>query len=237
MPFTENGITPDLIINPNAIPSRMTIGQLIECLLGKVGAMKGHECDGTSFTRVDVESIKNELEKLGYEKNGNEYMYNGMSGHKMNSMIFIGPTYYQRLKHLVYDKMHSRALGPKTLLLRQPSEGRARGGGMRIGEMERDAMIAHGISKYIKEKLMDTSDVYTTYVCDECGLFATRKKNNSGGNKVYPTDNDSYVCQSCKNKTNISKIVIPYAFKLLVQELMSLCIVPRIHTINDKYTQ
>jgi DNA-directed RNA polymerase II subunit RPB2 len=237
MPFTEHGITPDLIINPNAIPSRMTIGQLIECLLGKVGAMKGHECDGTSFTRVDVESIKDELEKLGYERNGNEYMYNGMTGHKMNAMIFIGPTYYQRLKHLVYDKMHSRAQGPKTLLLRQPSEGRARGGGMRIGEMERDALISHGISKYIKEKLMDTSDIYTTYVCDECGLFATRNKNVTGGSNVYPTDRDSYICPSCKNKTNISKIVIPYAFKLLVQELMSLCIVPRIHTVNDKYTQ
>lgn len=562
MPFTEKGITPDLIINPNAIPSRMTIGQLIECLLGKVGAIRGHECDGTAFTRVDIESIKNELEKLGYERNGSEYMYNGMTGVKMQSMIFVGPTYYQRLKHLVKDKVHcekidglevltfagwktakqitmddmiatlkngelvydkptkiymypdyegimyhvetrmideyvtgghrmwvskrrddgdiwdeynfeyakdivgkqrrymkvakwnvpdydmpiplnsghcnalppnidkwmeffgiclmngcilksrghlevrncneymndilstigydyytmeeyhsviiddaplcvimetygvdtdehrneqkhmpdwvwklsqrqtrkllkgvvftqcdmmkqfsstskdlindvmrlcihcgwtcgevtenigghniyvvnintraeicevngkqhtvetfkvekcpvfclevpsgvfyvrrngkcvwtgnSRARGPRTLLLHQPSEGRARGGGMRIGEMERDALIAHGVAKYIKEKLMDTSDMYTTYVCDKCGLFAQRF--NKSENKVYSTENDAYYCPSCRNKTNISKIVIPYAFKLLVQELMSMCIAPRIHTVNDKYT-
>lgn len=235
MPFTEHGITPDLIINPNAIPSRMTIGQLIECLLGKVGAMKGFECDGTAFTCVDVESIKDELEKLGYERNGSEYMYNGMTGHKMQSHIFIGPTFYQRLKHLVYDKIHSRANGPKTLLLHQPCEGRARGGGMRIGEMERDALIAHGMARYIKEKLMDVSDIYTTYVCDECGLFA--KRVNKSENKIYSTERDVYECPACGNKTHISKIVIPYAFKLLVQELMSMCIVPRIHTANDKYTQ
>lgn len=486
MPFSEKGITPDLIINPNAIPSRMTIGQLIECLLGKVGAIKGHECDGTAFTRVDVESIKDELEKLGYQRDGSEYLYNGMTGQKMKSMIFIGPTYYQRLKHLVSDKVHcnlvegtdvltnsgwktfkeltmddeiaclkdnklvyekpikllyypdyegemyhiksnqvdlsvtgnhrmlvakdnkpyhfelardivgkrmkykkvinwdapdypftyiqksknirrteeekkvdmktwikflgiwlknggiglpdwvwklsasqarnllcckhfenytfvskemaddvmrlclhagwycnikelgknkfeidihktletslevqeeklifekcpvfclrvpsevfyvrrngkgcwtgnSRAKGPRTLLLHQPSEGRARGGGMRIGEMERDALIAHGVSRYIKEKLMDTSDIYTTYVCDECGLFAQRMQ--KVGNKVYSTDNDVYYCPACRNETHISKIVIPYAFKLLVQELMSMCVAPRIRTVNDKYTQ
>lgn len=234
MPFTEKGITPDLIINPNAIPSRMTIGQLLECLIGKVGAIRGHECDGTGFTHVNIDEIKDELEKLGYERNGSEYMFNGMTGQKLKSMIFIGPTYYQRLKHLVKDKMHSRARGPRTLLLHQPSEGRARGGGMRIGEMERDALIAHGIAKYIKEKLMDTSDIYTTYVCDQCGLFAQRIKKQ--GNKIYSTDNDVYECPSCRNKTNISKIVIPYAFKLLVQELMSMCIAPRIHTINNKYT-
>lgn len=565
MPFTEKGITPDLIINPNAIPSRMTIGQLIECLLGKVGAIKGHECDGTAFTRVDIEAIKDELEKMGYERNGSEYMYNGFNGQKMQSLIFVGPTYYQRLKHLVNDKVHcieadttdvltisgwkkpvditmddqiatlkdgklvyekpiklfdypeysgemysiksqqidlkvtgnhrmwvskqsggrgnvewqphdfeyahdivgkhrkykkdaewdvpdyqfilpavhtenipdrivnttvwlyffgiwinkgvvdqtdtltirhcgkhirdllqfilpklgcefveydecnvasttvvinnkqlysymeqfnapnkclpqwvwqlstcqakllleimiqsnnaidssvfkttskrladdimrlclhcgyssnittdensnvirversiagntpavngegdnhvetleiekchvfclevpsgvfyvrrngkgvwtgnSRSRGPRTLLLHQPSEGRSRGGGMRIGEMERDALIAHGVSKYIKEKLMDTSDIYTTYVCDECGLFAQRMMKNE--NKVYSTDRDVYYCPACNNKTHISKIVIPYAFKLLVQELMAMCVAPRIHTVNDKYT-
>lgn len=596
MPFTEKGIIPDLIINPNAIPSRMTIGQLIEGLLGKVGALKGFECDGTAFTHVDVESIKDELEKLGYERNGSEYLYNGMTGIKMKSMIFICPTFYQRLKHLSFDKVHclkansevltlvgwkfinqitlddkvatlkdnklvyehpinifdypdyegeiytiknqqidlvvtgnhrmwvskhqgskwlqhdfelardilgksrkykknadwdapdyqfilqsvysgdvrrdipekqvdmdawlqffgiwiaegwtdnqnseyyrtticqckervrnvlhpavqklgfsysisgiktsycpngdkfsinnkqlyqylqplsvgapnkslpdwvwnlsqrqsrillesmvlgdgtykkpygglvyttsskqladdvmrlclhcgwsgnitvtvkagntsvirgrtivskhdvlriginktkntpevnhahvkeqniqeeslkiekchvcclevpsgvfyirrngkavwtgnSRSRGPRTLLLHQPSEGRSRGGGMRIGEMERDALIAHGIAKYIKEKLMDTSDVYTTYVCDECGLFAQRMKKME--DKIYPTERDVYQCPACNNKTHVSKIVIPYAFKLLVQELMSMCVAPRIRTVNDKYT-
>jgi len=234
MPFTDKGITPDLMINPNAIPSRMTIGQLLECLLGKRGAILGTECDGTAFTRIDPESIKDELEKLGYNRDGSEAMYNGMTGQKMKSMIFIGPTYYQRLKHLTSDKVHSRSTGPKTLLVHQPSEGRARGGGMRIGEMERDALMAHGVSKYIKEKLMDTSDVYTTYVCDDCGLFAQRFAKNE--NRTYPTDNDVYYCPSCNNKTHISKVVIPYAFKLLIQELMSMCIAPRIRTVNDKYT-
>lgn len=235
MPFTENGLTPDAIINPNAIPSRMTIGQIIECLIGKVGAIKGHECDGTAFTDINVNAIKDELEKLGYNRNGSEYMYNGMTGKKMKSMIFVGPTFYQRLKHLVKDKSHSRSKGPRTLLLRQPSEGRARGGGMRIGEMERDALIAHGISKYIKEKLMDTSDIYSTYVCDQCGLFAQRMQKNDS--KFYPLESDMFYCPSCNNKTHISKIVIPYAFKLLVQELMSMCIAPRIRTFNNKFTQ
>lgn len=234
MPFTGNGIVPDLIISPNSIPSRMTIGHLIECLIGKVGAIKGCECDGTPFTHVDIDSIKKELEKLGYERNGNEYVYNGMTGEKMETMIFIGPTYYQRLKHLVKDKVHSRARGTKTLLLHQPSEGRTRGGGMKIGEMEKDALIAHGISKYIKEKLMDTSDAYTTYICDICGLFAQRRIKSE--NKAESTDRDIYECPACNNKTNISKIMIPYAFKLLVQELMSMCIAPRMYTDNDKYT-
>lgn len=597
MPFTERGITPDLMINPNAIPSRMTLGHLLECLLGKVGAIKGHECDGTAFTNVDPEAIKDELEKLGYKRDGCEHLYNGMTGQKMNADIFIGPTYYQRLKHLVSDKSHciqieghevltltgwksfkdltmnsevatlkdgklvyekptnilhypnykgnmyhiksrfidltvtgnhrmwvskhyakswlpykfekaedivgqhrrykkdaewdvpdyqfvlkpvfmgdvqkmctekvvkmnewlqffgiwiaegwaahhgvrehyniavsqckervrkvlydvvpklgwnyytynktdqypegkefhinnkqlyeyleplsvgapqkrlpdwvwklsqrqarllldsmilgdgsysenkvsskystssigladdvmrlclhcgwsgniristskghssfigdrevvsahdvlvisinklmnatavnhrhtseqngqeetltieecpvfclqvpsevfyvrcngkgvwtgnSRSSGPRTLLLHQPSEGRARGGGMRIGEMERDALISHGIARYLKEKLMDTSDMYTTFVCDRCGLFAQRDKKSTS--KQNPSDKDVYVCPSCGNKTNISKVVIPYAFKLLVQELMSMCIAPRIRIANDKYT-
>lgn len=234
MPFTGKGIRPDLIINPNAIPSRMTLGHLLECLLGKTCAIKGIEGDGTAFTHVDPEGIKDELEKLGYQRDGEEFLYNGMTGQRMSARIFIGPTYYQRLKHLVEDKCHSRSTGPTTLLLHQPSEGRARGGGMRIGEMERDALIAHGIARYIKEKLMDTSDIYTTYVCDFCGLFAQRI--NKSDSKVYSTDKDMYICKSCNNSTNISKIVIPYAFKLLVQELMSMCIAPRIRVENDKFT-
>jgi DNA-directed RNA polymerase II subunit RPB2 len=118
MPVTKNGLTPDIIVNPNAIPSRMTIGQLVECLVGKVAAIKGHEADGTPFNAVDVESIKDELEKLGYNRQGYEYLYNGMTGQKMKTMICIGPTYYQRLKHLVEDKIHSRSRGPRTLLTR-----------------------------------------------------------------------------------------------------------------------
>jgi DNA-directed RNA polymerase beta subunit len=234
MPVTEHGITPDLIINPNAIPSRMSMAQLLECLLAKVGAVTGRECDGTAFTSIDLDAVKQELEKAGYERNGSEYLYNGMTGKRLDACIFIGPTYYQRLKHMVADKIHGRARGPNTILLHQPSEGRARGGGSRIGEMERDAIIAHGMAKYIKEKMMDVSDIYTTYVCDICGLFAQRIIKPDS--KVRPSDKDTYQCPACQNKTNISKIVIPYAFKLLIQELMSMCIAPRIRTINDKYS-
>lgn len=233
MPFTERGLSPDLIINPCCIPSRMTIAQLIECILGKVGALEGYECDGTSFTNPDVIKIGDLLEKLGYQRNGTEYLYNGMTGQKMPSQIFIGPTFYQRLKHLVMNKVHSRARGPRQLLTRQPPEGRSRDGGLRIGEMERDAIIAHGMSKYLKEKLMDTSDPYTTFVCNNCGLFAQRMPRSD--NKDYGTETDIYWCQVCGNKTNISQVRIPYAFKLLIQEMMSMCIVPRLRFEENKY--
>ena len=120
MPFSKEGISPDLIINPQAIPSRMTVGQLVECLIGKVAAIKGMEADGTSFNELDIEKIKDDLEKLGYERNATEYLYNGFTGQRLKIPIFIGPTYYQRLKHLVMDKMHSRARGPITMLTHQP---------------------------------------------------------------------------------------------------------------------
>lgn len=228
MPFTKEGMYPDIIMNANAIPSRMTIGQLVEALVGKVAAVKGMLADGTPFNDIDVEQVKTELEKLGYEKNATEYLYNGMTGQRIKIPIFIGPTYYQRLKHLVSDKIHSRSRGPITMLTHQPPEGRSKDGGLRFGEMERDSIISHGMSKFLKERLLDTSDAYSTYVCDVCGLFAQRmiKKEN----KMYPTDSDVYYCNACKNKSRISKIIIPYAFKLLIQELMSMNIASRIRT-------
>ncbi len=133
MPFTKNGVTPDIIINTNAIPTRMTIAQLLESVLGKVSAMRGHEADGTPFNYVDIDKIKDELEKEGYHRDGIEYLYNGMTGKKLPSMIFIGPTYYLRLKHMVEDKLHSRARGPRTLLTHQATEGRTRQGGLKLG--------------------------------------------------------------------------------------------------------
>jgi DNA-directed RNA polymerase II subunit RPB2 len=228
MPFTAEGITPDIILNPNAIPSRMTIAQLIECLVGKIAAIKGCEADGTTFTDINVEQMKDELEKLGYERNSTEYMYNGMTGQRLRVPIFIGPTYYQRLKHLVMDKIHSRARGPITMLTHQPPEGRSKDGGLRCGEMERDSIISHGMSKFLKERLLDTSDSYSTYVCDICGLFAQRIIRKE--NRITPQSSDIYQCIGCKNKTKISKVIIPYAFKLLIQELMSMNIAPRIRT-------
>jgi DNA-directed RNA polymerase II subunit RPB2 len=233
MPFTKNGIRPDIIVNPNAIPSRMTIGQLVECVVGKAMALQGMDGDGTPFEDHDLSHVEDILTKLGYDPKGTEEMYNGMTGEKMKVKIFIGPTYYQRLKHLVQDKIHSRARGPHTSLTRQAPEGRSRDGGLRLGEMERDALIAHGMAKMIKQKLMDNSDLYTTYICGKCGLFARRFE--SRDNKVYARKNDTYYCNSCKNYNDINKIQIPYAFKLLTQELMALNIAPRLRCNEARY--
>lgn len=171
MPFTREGLTPDLIINPHAIPSRMTIAHLVECLLSKVGALKGAEGDATPFTDVTVESVSKLLEDHGYQKRGFEVMYNGHTGKKLRAQIFLGPTYYQRLRHMVDDKIHARARGPLQILTRQPVEGRARDGGLRFGEMERDCMIAHGAAAFLKERLFEVSDAYRVHVCDICGLM------------------------------------------------------------------
>lgn len=233
MPYTENGIIPDIIMNPNAIPSRMTVAQLIECVISKSAALKGEIMDGTPFNTLDVDSVKKQLKDLGYHPGGYETMYNGMTGRKLRVQIFIGPTYYQRLKHMVSDKAHSRAHGPLTMLTRQPTEGRAREGGLRFGEMERDAIIAHGMSVFLNERFLHTSDVYVTRVCDICGLFATRMKRKDYS--PYGSRDDIYHCPACSNQTEISKIVIPYAFKLLVQELLTLNIATRIRVKKNIY--
>lgn len=226
MPFTKHGIRPDIIMNANAIPSRMTIGQLWECLLGKIGALKGMNMDGTAFEDYDIEAMKDILESLGYQRDSEEYMYNGMTGKMMKYMIFIGPTYYQRLKHMVQDKVHSRSRGPVTILTRQAPEGRSKDGGLRLGEMERDAVIAHGLAKFLKERLMDCSDAYSTYICGKCGMFARRE--DSRHNEPKPGVDDVYYCPMCDNYTDIHKIMIPYAFKLMLQELLAMNIMPRI---------
>lgn len=211
----------------------MTISQLIECLAGKVAARKGVEIDGSGFSNFDLADLKKQMRDLGYSDDGTEYLRNGMTGVKMKFKIFIGPTYYQRLKHMVDDKMHSRARGPQTILTRQPPEGRARDGGLRFGEMERDSLLAHGIVKFLKERLLETSDVYHCYVCNQCGLFAQRMLRKD--NKPYPTKKDIYFCQACRNHTDISKIRIPYAFKLLIQELMAMNICARIRVKKNAY--
>jgi DNA-directed RNA polymerase II subunit RPB2 len=224
MPFTESGMIPDLILNPHAIPSRMTISQLIECVASKVGAIEGKFVDGTPFNNYNVREIPDILEKLGYNRFGTETMYCGMTGKKMKAQIFIGPTYYVRLKHMVLDKVHSRSQGPRQALTRQPLEGRARDGGLKIGEMEKDAMVAHGCGQFLKERMMECSDITKVYVCDECGLFATKA-----------IDKDYYVCRSCNNSTRISAVTMPYACKLLYQELMSVNVLPRIRTEQSIY--
>ncbi|KAH0606763.1 DNA-directed RNA polymerase II subunit RPB2 [Morchella sextelata] len=217
MPFTCEGIVPDLIINPHAIPSRMTIAHLIECQLSKVSSLRGFEGDATPFTDVTVESVSTLLRQNGYQSRGFEVMYNGYTGRKLVCQVFLGPTYYQRLRHMVDDKIHARARGPVQILTRQPVEGRARDGGLRFGEMERDCMIAHGASAFLKERLFEVSDAFRVHICDLCGLMtpiANLKKN-------------LFECRPCKNKTKISQIHLPYAAKLLFQELASMNIAAR----------
>lgn len=171
MPFTVEGITPDIIINPHAIPSRMTIAHLIECLLSKVATLKGREGDATPFTDVTVDGVSALLREHGYQSRGFEIMYNGHTGRKLRAQVFFGPTYYQRLRHMVDDKIHARARGPVQIMTRQPVEGRARDGGLRFGEMERDCMIAHGAAAFLKERLFEVSDAYRVHICEICGLM------------------------------------------------------------------
>lgn len=216
MPFTREGIVPDIIMNPHAIPSRMTIGQLMECLLGKVAALKGIEGDATPFSTVKVEEIATELQSLGYERYGNEIFTNGRTGKRLRAKLFFGPTYYQRLKHMVLDKVHGRAHGPKNQLLRQPLEGRSRNGGLRFGEMERDCLIAHGVSGLIRDRLLENSDLYSVCICKKCGLIAIENPD-----KIRQ-------CKCCKEKAEFATVEMPYAFKLVLQELMSMCIAPRL---------
>ena len=219
MPYTQNGIKPDIIINPHAIPSRMTIAQLKETLLGKALLELGMFGDGTSFEEFDIKDIRKSLLELNYESNGNEIMYDGLTGKQMECDIFFGPCYYQRLKHMVIDKQHSRSIGPMVNLTRQPAEGRARDGGLRFGEMERDCMISHGAAAFTKERMYTSSDAFVAHVCKECGSFAAF-------NKKY----NIYNCNMCENTIAFSKVHIPYACKLLFQELITMNIAPRIIT-------
>lgn len=167
MPFTASGIVPDIIINPHAIPSRMTIGHLVECLLSKVATLTGLAGDATPFTDLTVEAVSKVLREKGFQSRGFEVMYHGHTGRKLQAQIYFGPTYYQRLKHMVGDKIHARARGPLQILTRQPVEGRSRDGGLRFGEMERDCMISHGIAGFLKERMYDSSDGFRVHVCDQ----------------------------------------------------------------------
>ncbi|TNY22999.1 hypothetical protein DMC30DRAFT_348068 [Rhodotorula diobovata] len=216
MPFSAEGTTPDIIINPHAIPSRMTIGHLVECLLSKVSTITGNEGDATPFSEVTVEAISSLLRNYGYHSRGLEVMYNGHTGRKLQAQVYLGPTYYQRLKHMVGDKIHARARGPVQILTRQPVEGRSRDGGLRFGEMERDCMLAHGVAGFLKERVFDVSDGYRVHVCEICGLTA-----------IANLKKQSFECRACRNKTAIVQVHIPYAAKLLFQELQAMNIASR----------
>ena len=235
MPQTASGIIPDIIINPHCIPSRMTIAQLMETLLGKIGCHAGCLGDGTPFNKnMTLDGLAKVLrDDMGLEPYGNEVMYNGLTGRQMETKIFMGPCFYQRLRHCAADKLHSRACGPLVMLTRQPAEGRAREGGLRFGEMERDCVAAHGIMEFTKERFMECSDGFKCYTCRKCGLIATAN-----------AEANIWLCKACDNTTEFAAIHIPYAYKLLVQELETMNIASRIFTqgaincaLEDKVTE
>jgi DNA-directed RNA polymerase subunit B' len=227
MPFTGSGIKPDILFSPHGIPSRMTVSHLIELLAGKVGALAGRYIDGTTFEGEQEFDLRAELGKLGFKENGTETLYNGVTGQKYNAQIFIGNMYYIKLKHMVANKIHSRARGPIQLLTRQPTEGRAKEGGLRLGEMEKDTFVAHGASLLLKERF--DSDKTEIPICENCGLVA-----------IHDARKNSFFCPQCGESAEISNVSMSYAFKLMLDEFKSMTIYPKLKLrsqISNKKTE
>ncbi|MEK6954651.1 MAG: DNA-directed RNA polymerase subunit B [Candidatus Micrarchaeota archaeon] len=217
MPFTKQGIVPDLIINPHAIPGRMTAGHLLEMLGGKAACMEGTIRDGTSFTGDSQDDYEAILSRYGFEPSGHEILYDGYTGQMIAAKIFTGVIYYQRLHHLVGLKIHARSRGPVQMLTHQPTEGRAREGGLRLGEMERDCFIGFGASSLLKERMIESSDKTTELICTKCGASGVFDK----------LKNKSY-CPLCES-TSVAEVEMSYAFKLLMDEMKSIGIFPKIN--------
>jgi DNA-directed RNA polymerase III subunit RPC2 len=220
LPFSDNGICPDIIMNPHGFPSRMTVGKMIELLSGKAGVLTGEFKYGTAFSGDPVNEVGDILVEHGFSFTGKECLTSGITGEQMTAYVYSGPIYYQKLKHMVMDKIHARSTGPRSALTRQPTEGRAREGGLRLGEMERDCLIGYGASMLIQERLMLSSDVYTAYVCQTCGFMG------------YENAQGKLWCSYCKSCDNLVDMQIPYACKLLFQELISMSIAPRLRLTN-----
>ena len=249
MPFTEDGVRPDIIINPHALPSRMTIGQLVETLMGKACVNVGGYGDCTAFINKGSkhELFGKILTQNGYNSSGNQVLYNGMNGEQLDAQIFIGPTYYMRLKHMVKDKINYRARGPKTLLTKQTVGGRANDGGLRIGEMERDGVIAHGAAGFLQESMLTRGDEYYLAVCNNTGTIAIYNTSQNlflspmadGPIKFNESIGGIDYCKKL-NIENVSKygrqfsiLRIPYALKLFIQELQVMNIQLRIITEDN----
>ena len=217
LPFTDEGLVPDLVINPHAMPSRMTLGQMFEGVSGKIAAALGETENATPFEWENMDDLQQKLLNCGFEYGGRHMLMNGVTGKPYDIGIYIGLVYYQKLHHLVADKIHARARGPVQILTRQPTEGRAREGGLRFGEMERDCLVGQGSAVLLKERLLDESDKTIILVCEKCGLLAN-----------YDRYADKTYCPICGDNVIISKVTCSYAFKLLLQEMISLGLAPRL---------
>jgi len=217
LPYTADGISPDVLINPHAFPSRMTVGMMMESITGKAGAIRGKKVDASAFVGEKMEDVKDVMENAGFKYSGKEIMYDGRTGKRFPVEVFLGVVYYQKLHHMVADKIHARARGQVQMLTKQPTEGRARGGGLRFGEMERDCLIAYGASMILKDRLLDESDKSDIFVCERCGVVA-----------YHDVKQRRYWCRICGDKGKVSSVSVAYAFKLLLQEMSSLNIAPRL---------
>ena len=217
LPYTAQGISPDVLINPHAFPSRMTVGMFMESITGKAAALRGNKFDGSAFVGEKMDEVRKVMDATGFKYSGKEVMYDGRTGKAFPVEVFIGVVYYQKLHHMVADKIHARARGQVQMLTKQPTEGRARGGGLRFGEMERDCLIAYGASMILKDRLLDESDKSEIYVCERCGLVA-----------YHDVKQRRYVCRVCGDKAKVSSVSVAYAFKLLLQEMQSLNVAPRL---------
>ncbi len=217
LPYTADGISPDVLINPHAFPSRMTVGMMMESITGKAAAIRGRKVDASAFVGEKMEDVKDVMEDAGFKYSGKEIMYDGRTGKRFPVEVFLGVVYYQKLHHMVADKIHARARGQVQMLTKQPTEGRARGGGLRFGEMERDCLIAYGASMILKDRLLDESDKSDIFVCERCGVVA-----------YHDIKQRRYWCRICGDKGKVSSVSVAYAFKLLLQEMSSLNIAPRL---------
>ncbi len=222
MPFSTTGVIPDIIMNPHAYPSRMTVGQFIEAIGGKAASIRCDIVDGTPFDNEEPKTLQEHLIDFGLQPGGKEILYDGQSGKMFETEIFLGVAFYQKLHHMVVDKIHARARGQVQMLTRQPTEGRARGGGLRFGEMERDCLVGHGAAMLLKDRLLEESDSYTIYVCERCGRQG-----------YYDIRQRKYVCPTCEGKGDIEPVTVSYAFKLLLQEMQSLGLSPSLELTKE----